>query len=77
MQGSSDFGGDTSPADNVPGTGAGANLYNDAPDAGDVVTMDSDAVTVSGGGNQAHNNIMPFLCIHFIIALTGIFPSRN
>jgi microcystin-dependent protein len=77
MQGSTNFGGDTSPANNVPGTGAGANLYNGSPPAGTVVAMDSDAVTVSAGGNGAHNNVMPFLCINFIIALTGIFPSRN
>ena len=77
MQGSTNFGGDTSPADNVPGTGAGMNLYNPSPAAADVVTMDSDAVTVSSGGNQPHDNVMPFLCIHFIIALFGIFPSRN
>jgi len=31
----------------------------------------------STGGNQSHTNVMPFLCIHFIIALVGIFPSRN
>ncbi len=31
----------------------------------------------SAGGNQAHTNMMPYLCINFIIALTGIFPSRN
>jgi microcystin-dependent protein len=29
------------------------------------------------GGSQAHTNVMPFLCIHFIIALFGIYPSRN
>ncbi|MGH6926239.1 MAG: phage tail protein [Propylenella sp.] len=29
------------------------------------------------GGNQPHTNLMPSLCITFIIALTGIFPSRN
>ncbi|MDD5271934.1 MAG: tail fiber protein [Methylovulum sp.] len=29
------------------------------------------------GGNQAHTNLQPFLCVNFIIALTGIFPSRN
>ncbi len=29
------------------------------------------------GGNQPHSNIQPFLCINFIIALTGIFPSRS
>jgi microcystin-dependent protein len=29
------------------------------------------------GGNQAHNNLMPSLCVSFIIAMQGIFPSRN
>jgi microcystin-dependent protein len=29
------------------------------------------------GGNQAHNNMMPSLCITFVIALQGIFPSRS
>lgn len=28
------------------------------------------------GGDQNHDNVMPFLCVHFIIALFGIFPSR-
>ena len=28
------------------------------------------------GGNQPHENMMPFLCVSFIIALTGIFPPR-
>lgn len=31
----------------------------------------------STGGSQAHNNIMPYLCINFIIALVGIYPSRS
>ena len=29
------------------------------------------------GGNQAHENRMPALVINFIIALEGVFPSRN
>lgn len=34
------------------------------------------AVTVAGGG-QRHENRQPFLAITYIIALAGIFPSRN
>lgn len=30
----------------------------------------------AAGGNQPHANIQPFLCVNFIIALQGIFPSR-
>ena len=31
----------------------------------------------TAGGSQPHNNLMPSLCITFIIALLGIFPSQN
>jgi microcystin-dependent protein len=31
----------------------------------------------NAGGNQAHNNMMPYLALTFIIALQGIFPSQN
>jgi len=31
----------------------------------------------SDGGNQPHENTMPFLVITFIISLFGIFPSQN
>ncbi|MBS1799731.1 MAG: phage tail protein [Acidobacteria bacterium] len=30
----------------------------------------------AAGGNQPHSNIQPYLCVNFIIALQGIFPSR-
>ena len=35
------------------------------------------APTVIGpaGGSQPHENVMPYLCINFIISLFGIFPS--
>jgi len=29
------------------------------------------------GGSQPHNNMMPYLVLNFVIALQGIFPSRN
>ncbi|MGP0063237.1 MAG: phage tail protein [Isosphaeraceae bacterium] len=38
--------------------------------------MGSSAISSTGGG-QAHNNIMPYVALNFIIALFGIFPSRN
>ena len=31
----------------------------------------------STGGGQSHTNVMPFQCVCFIIALFGVFPSRN
>ena len=38
--------------------------------------LGSSAFTTEGG-SRAHTNLMPFLCINFIIALVGIYPSRN
>jgi len=29
------------------------------------------------GESSSHTNLMPALCVHFIIALFGIYPSRN
>ena len=31
----------------------------------------------TAGGSQPHTNIQPYLSVNFIIALQGIFPSRN
>lgn len=48
-------------------------LYsNNAPNS----NMATSAAT-STGGNRSHTNLMPYLCVHFIIALVGIYPSRQ
>lgn len=39
-------------------------------------TLAPEASTSQGGG-QAHNNLQPYLALHFIIALVGTFPSRS
>jgi len=31
----------------------------------------------NAGGSQPHSNMQPFLVLNFVIALQGIFPSRN
>jgi microcystin-dependent protein len=33
--------------------------------------------TSLAGGSQPHDNIQPYLAVNFIIALFGVFPSRN
>lgn len=35
------------------------------------------APVASAGGNLPHNNVQPYLAINYIIALSGIFPSRS
>ncbi len=40
--------------------------------------MHAGSVTLeNAGGSQAHYNMQPTLCINFVIALVGLFPSRN
>ncbi len=41
-----------------------------------LVPLNPAAITPSGG-NQPHENRPPFLTVNFVIALQGIFPSRN
>jgi microcystin-dependent protein len=53
---------------------AAGNMYLSPPQ--NLTTIRPDAIT-SVGGSQPHNNMMPYLVLNFIIALQGIFPSRN
>ncbi len=49
------------------------STYTDtAPD----VNMNAQAVA-STGGSQAHGNVQPYRVVSYIIALQGLFPSRN
>jgi microcystin-dependent protein len=58
------------------GTG---NLYSPSVPATNVQMSPSSLMFNGGAGNSAvpHNNMMPYLCLTFIIALTGIFPPRG
>lgn len=35
------------------------------------------ANSTNSGGSQPHDNLQPYACVNFIIALEGIFPSRS
>ena len=45
-------------------------------DANSLALMPAGSLGQSGG-NGGHNNLQPYLVLNFIIALQGIFPSRN
>jgi microcystin-dependent protein len=51
-----------------------SNTYVSSPS--NLTPLDPSSVS-SVGGSQPHNNMMPYLVLNFIIALQGIFPSRN
>lgn len=41
-------------------------------------TVDLGSSTIpNSGGSQPHTNLMPTLCVNFIVALVGIYPSRQ
>jgi microcystin-dependent protein len=62
------------PANSVPAvTGAGSSY---AASASPGTTMNPGMIT-GGGSSAPHTNLQPSLCINFVIALEGIFPSRN
>lgn len=63
----------SSPAGNVPATSTSIDLYTTAD------PTDALAATALGsaGGSQPHENMMPYLCISFILSLYGIFPSPS
>lgn len=52
----------------------GINIYGAAGTAN--VSMHPDSVSPAGQ-TQAHGNMQPYLTLNFVIALQGIFPSRN
>ncbi len=40
------------------------------------IALGSTSITATGG-SRSHTNLMPTLCINYIIALVGIYPSRH
>ncbi len=65
-----------SPGGAVLAVSAQGNTY--ASGSPTLTAMSASAATVANaGGNQGHPNMQPYLALNFIIALQGIFPSRN
>ncbi|MGO9228072.1 MAG: phage tail protein [Bryobacteraceae bacterium] len=70
----------SSPANNsFYDTGTGVNLYSNS--SANLVNLTAgpgpNGAVASQGGGQAHNNMMPYLSLNWIIALTGLFPPRD
>jgi len=73
LQGSSEPATTPNPQDEVLGETITDRVYR--ADSADV-NMANSSIT-NTGGSRSHTNLMPFLCVHFIIALVGIYPSRH
>lgn len=72
--GSNATGNSNKPASNL--LASGQQIYNsNNPLAADA--LNSVTVTPAPGGNQPHSNLQPYLTCTWIIALNGIYPTRN
>lgn len=60
------------PVGNLPAVAQG-DIYTTSFNA---VAMNAGALTAAGD-SQPHSNMQPYLCVHFIISLFGIFPSAT
>ena len=66
-------GNSNTPSGNLPGASASpVQAYGSTPGP----QMNGSIVGLAGG-SQPHSNIQPVLVVNYIIAITGIFPSRN
>lgn len=62
-------------ADGTPSQST-VGVYLQSPNPASIRQLKAASISEVGGGGQ-HNNVMPYLCINFIIALFGIYPSRT
>lgn len=72
LEGSRGTADSNNPTNNYLGVPSSPIYENNPPN----VTMGGASIANTGGG-QSHNNMQPFQVVNFIIALEGIYPSRN
>jgi microcystin-dependent protein len=53
----------------------GGNAYQD--NTSQNIVLMNPASLPPAGGDQPHNNMMPYLTLYFNIALQGVFPPRG
>lgn len=58
-------------------TSVGGSSYRNATGRGSNPQLMNSAEIQLQGGSQQHTNMAPFQCLNFIIALYGVYPSRN
>jgi microcystin-dependent protein len=59
-------------------TWGNSGIVNESFGAGSSANSSMNAGSTSmTGGNQPHNNLLPYLVVSFIIALQGVYPSQS
>jgi len=70
-------GSNTNPPTSPTALGNLWSANNAKPFAASATGLMNSAGVANTGSNQPHENMSPYLVLNFIIALQGIFPSRN
>lgn len=62
---------------NFSGPAGGTNVYSGSEANANMATNNVSVTVGATGGGQSFSIMQPFECVYFIIALMGIYPSRN
>ena len=74
MRGTAEAGEENDPAGAALGVTIGNQIYTNS--TAPLTSLAPEALTPAGG-DQPHNNLMPYLTFYFCIALQGVFPPRT
>ncbi|MBO1322966.1 phage tail protein [Acanthopleuribacter pedis] len=77
FQGTTATGNHHSPAGKVPAVPSAGGVFYEAHATADQLRALPPGSVGQTGGNAPHTNMMPALALHYIIALTGTYPSRT
>ena len=71
----SNAGGSDTPAGNFWGFSTLGKPYQTPAGPGVLTSMNAGTIGAPQGGSQPHDNMIPFLCVSYIISLFGLFPQ--
>jgi microcystin-dependent protein len=76
LSGTADIANANVPAGALPAARPRGGVSRYAAAGSPLAAMNLGAIGNRGGG-EAHSNLQPYVVLNYVIALTGIFPSRN
>jgi microcystin-dependent protein len=77
VPGASSVGGSDNPTGNFWGKSSTGKPYVDPANPAANVSMNAGTIQAAQvGGSQPHENMIPYLCINYIISIFGVFPHQ-
>ncbi len=52
-------------------------FYGQTDPSDQLLPMNAKVISVAAGGSQPHNNMSPYLALNYVIAIYGIYPTRD